>query len=345
MKKIMAVMLSLLACTVLLAGCNTSSESNEEQSLKVYSFSGENEYISVSNGVIILDGKDEICYGGDLKVMSDDFANITTYSTTIYINGSEKETLLSNGVDDQTGETIDVSGNVGQISGDILRDSDADKLTDNLWFELKTTNLNGEESTYRVQLETTEITKEVKNARGGSNSLGARLDKTDKSIARKLNSTPFDSEPKNNSPCYLTSGAVYNALLVKADKTALATKYDSSNIESGTSTLTPYSTVTDKIKSASCTYKTIGDIVIVSATVKMNAVSLGGNSMCPLIDLPYKCISEDNVFCVGISNLGKVFKFAVLKNNTWLQFQTQDKTAYTFADGEQINVICSYKIK
>ena len=186
---------------------------------------------------------------------------------------------------------------------------------------------------------------EIATARDGQNSLGARLDKTDKSIARKLDSMPFDSEPKNNSPCYLTSGAVYNALLVKADKTALATKYDSSNIESGTSKLTPYSTVTDKIKSASCTYKTIGDIVIVSATVKMNAVSLGGNSMCPLIDLPYKCISEDNVFCVGISNLGKLFKFAIPKNNTWLQFSTQDKTAYTFADGEQINVICLYKIK
>ena len=161
MKKIRAVMLSLLACTVLLAGCNTSPESNEEQPLKVYSFSGENEYISVSNGVIILDGKDEICYGGDLKVMSDDFSDITTYSTTIYINGSEKEILLSNGVDDQTGGTIAVSGNIGKISGDILGDSD-DKLTDNLWFELKTTNLSGEENTYQVQLETTEITKEVK---------------------------------------------------------------------------------------------------------------------------------------------------------------------------------------
>lgn len=166
-----------------------------------------------------------------------------------------------------------------------------------------------------------------------------------KRLVEKLDSKPFDSEPKQNSPCYLTSGTVYNALLVKADKTALATKYDSSNIESGTSTLTPYSTVTDKIKSANCTYKTIGDIVIVSATVKMNAVSLGGNSMCPLIDLPYKCTSEDNVFCVGISNLGKLFKFAIPKNNTWLQFSTQDKTAYTFADGEQINVICLYKIK
>ena len=190
-----------------------------------------------------------------------------------------------------------------------------------------------------------EITKEVENARGGRNSLGARLDKTDKSIARKLDSMPFDSEPKNNSPCYLTSGTVYNALLVKADKTALATKYDSSNIESGTSTLTPYSTVANKIKSASCTYKTIGDIVIVSATVKMNAATIGANSTYPLIDLPYKCIAEDNVFCVGISNLGKLFKFAIPKNNTWLQFSTQDKTAYTFADGEQINVICLYKIK
>ena len=49
MKKIMAATLSLLACAVLLAGCNISSENNEEQSLKVYSFSGENEYISVSN--------------------------------------------------------------------------------------------------------------------------------------------------------------------------------------------------------------------------------------------------------------------------------------------------------
>lgn len=135
-----------------------------------------------------------------------------------------------------------------------------------------------------------------------------------------------------------------NERLARMDM-SIGSKYDSANIESGTSKLTPYSTVTNKIKSASCMYKTIGDVVIVSATVKMNAVSLSSNSMCPLIDLPYKCISEDNVFCVGISNLGKLFKFAIPKNNTWLQFSTQDKTAYTFADGEQINVICLYKIK
>ena len=152
--------------------------------------------------------------------------------------------------------------------------------------------------------------------------------------------TNINTNLENNYYTSDTINGIRNSLL-----SAISLKYDSSNIESGTSTLTPYSTVTDKIKSANCTYKTIGDIVIVSATVKMNAATIGANSTYPLIDLPYKCIAEDNVFCVGISNLGKVFKFAVLKNNTWLQFQTQDKTAYTFADGEQINVICLYKIK
>ena len=232
---------------------------------------------------------------------------------------------------------------------------------------------------------------EIATARGGHNSLGARLngidssvsDKADKSTVSQLSARMQTAEKALTGKANATD--VANALKPKEDNSnkvssktditdsstnypsvkylndfyydaneaysseetdkLLATKYDSSNIESGTSTLTPYSTVADKIKSANCTYKTIGDIVIVSATVKMNAVSLSGNNMCPLIDLPYKCISEDNVFCVGISNLGKLFKFAIPKNNTWLQFSTQDKTAYTFADGEQINVICLYKIK
>lgn len=224
---------------------------------------------------------------------------------------------------------------------------------------------------------------EITTARGGQNSLGARLDTVDANLANKADKVSTlagygivnaytktemlnflakkeDNSNKVSSKTDITdSNTNYPSIeyldayyykaneLYSSEETneLLAAKYDSANIESGTSTLTPYSTVTDKIKNASCTYKTIGDVVIVSATVKMNAVSLGGNSMCPLIDLPYKCISEDNVFCVGISNLGKLFKFAIPKNNTWLQFSTQDKTAYTFADGEQINVICLYKIK
>lgn len=68
--------------------------------------------------------------------------------------------LLSNIVDDQTGGTAEVSGRIGQLSGDFLTDSDADRMAEHLWFELKTTNLNGEENRYQMQLEVTEITGE-----------------------------------------------------------------------------------------------------------------------------------------------------------------------------------------
>ena len=188
-----------------------------------------------------------------------------------------------------------------------------------------------------------EITKEVENARGSSNSLGARLDKTDKSIARKLDSMPFDSEPKNNSPCYLTSGAVYNALLVKADKTTLATKYDSSNIELGTATLTPYSTLIDKIKSASCLYEKIGDIVIVNVAVIMNATSLGGTSAISLLNMPFSNKSDVIVHDIGISKNGGMFRGSVTKS-AWLQFTPLNKQAYNFVADEQVNFSLIYKI-
>ena len=188
-----------------------------------------------------------------------------------------------------------------------------------------------------------EITKEVENARGSSNSLGARLDKTDKSIARKLDSMPFDSEPKNNSPCYLTSGTVYNALLVKADKTTLATKYDSSNIELGTATLTPYSTQIDKIKSATCLYEKIGDIVIVNVTVIMNATSLGGTSTIALLNMPFSNKSDVIVHDIGISKNGGMFRGSVNKS-AWLQFTPLNKQAYNFVADEQVNFSLIYKI-
>ena len=68
MKKKIAVILSLFACTILFMGCNVNSNNNADQIVKAYSFNGENEYISISNGVIISNGEEDVCYGGDLKL-------------------------------------------------------------------------------------------------------------------------------------------------------------------------------------------------------------------------------------------------------------------------------------
>lgn len=80
------------------------------------------------------------------------------------------------------------------------------------------------------RLQSTEATlKNKANIADVSNSLAKKADKsttlagygisdaytqeeTNKKLARKLDSMPFDSEPKYNSPCYLTSGTVYNSI-------------------------------------------------------------------------------------------------------------------------------------
>ena len=291
---------------------------------------------------------------------------VTLTDTMLALSGICKmDIVLTEGDEIITAETVCLRVGKSVINDDSKAFPGASSIAE-ITKEVETAR--GNSSTLNARLNGIDSAVTNKAEKSTVSQLSARMQSAEKALTGKANATDVanalkakeDNSNKVSSKTDITDSRVnypsieylndyyYDANEAYSSEETdkfLATKYDSANIESGTSTLTPYSTVTDKIKSASCTYKTIGDVVIVSATVKMNAVSLAGNSMCPLIDLPYKCISEDNVFCVGISNLGKLFKFAIPKNNTWLQFSTQDKTAYTFADNEQINVICLYKIK
>ena len=234
-----------------------------------------------------------------------------------------------------------------------------------------------------------EITKEVENARGGQNSLGARLDgidssvsnKADKSTVSQLSARLQSAEQNLHSKANATD--VANVLKAKEDNSnkvisktditdsstnypsikylndfyydaseaysseetdkLLATKYDSSNIELGTATLTPYSTQIDKIKSATCLYEKIGDIVIVNVTVIMNATSLDGTSSISLLNMPFSNKSDVIVHDIGISKNGGMFRGSVTKS-AWLQFTPLNKQAYNFVADEQVNFSLIYKI-
>ena len=124
---------------------------------------------------------------------------------------------------------------------------------------------------------------------------------------------------------------------------SIGSKYDSSNIELGTATLTPYSTQIDKIKSATCLYEKIGDIVIVNVTVIMNATSLGGTSAISLLNMPFSNKSDVIVHDIGISKNGGMFRGSVTKS-AWLQFTPLNKQAYDFVADEQVNFSLIYKI-
>lgn len=133
-----------------------------------------------------------------------------------------------------------------------------------------------------------------------------------------------------------------NERLTRMDM-SIGSKYDSSNIELGTATLTPYSTLIDKIKSATCLYEKIGDIVIVNVTVIMNATSLGGTSAISLLNMPFSNKSDVIVHDIGISKNGGMFRASVSKS-AWLQFTPLNKQAYNFVADEQVNFSLIYKI-
>ena len=154
------VLVFLAILMLALVGC----EKVEQEQLTVYSFSGENEQLSISNGIIVLNGTEEIFTGGDLKVTDDFFNNITSYSTTFYImSGDKKDVILSNNVVDLTGDTVNVSGDLGQISGDSairrIKIDDTSDLKNILYFELTAKDRDGKENVYQLQLPLSEITK------------------------------------------------------------------------------------------------------------------------------------------------------------------------------------------
>ncbi len=159
----MIKMKALIFMTILMLA-STGCGKTEQEPLRVYSFSGENEQLTVFNGIIVFNGSEEIFSGGDLKAADDSFLDITSYSTTFYtISGNEKNVILSNSVEDMTGGTVNVSGDLGQVSGEsIIRRIKIDDASDwgnTLFFELTTKDKYGTENVYQLQMALTEITK------------------------------------------------------------------------------------------------------------------------------------------------------------------------------------------
>jgi len=109
-----------------------------------------------------LSDAEEVFDGGDLQItQSGVFEEVASYSTTFYmIADGERRIILSNSVVDQTGGTISIEGDLGKGAGDGFiignKVEKIDDLKENLWFELKTTDLNGNEEAYQVQLTLTE---------------------------------------------------------------------------------------------------------------------------------------------------------------------------------------------
>ena len=157
MKKLIA-MVFVFSCMLCLVACNNA----EQEQAAVYSFHGEHDYFTISNGSILFSDTDEVFDGGDLQItQSGGFEAVASYSTTFYTRtDGEQRTILSNSVIDQTGSSVNVGGDLGKASGKGIiigsKVKSIEELKENLWFELKTTDLEGKENVYQIQLTLTD---------------------------------------------------------------------------------------------------------------------------------------------------------------------------------------------
>ena len=164
MKRLLSLLFAVILCIGMLAGCSQNDERKSE-ALTVYSFCGESDQFAVMNGVIVIDADTEVFYGGDLNVIAQEqFADIASYSVKFYtMTNGEKRTIMHNSVVDQTGGSIKITGDLGKMSGENIlignKAENASELMDNLYFELCTTDLTGEQNTYQLQLIVIEVTE------------------------------------------------------------------------------------------------------------------------------------------------------------------------------------------
>ena len=189
-------------------------------------------------------------------------------------------------------------------------------------------------------------------------------------LGQKLNQMPFDEEPKQESPCYLTSGAVYNALLDKANSSDVKTsvkslsnaikskadvnavnalnehleqnaaaingKYDSSNVEVGKGELTPAQAIYDGYE-GSFNYSKIGKTV----TVALNITTLvAGKNYVQFAGLPFMAMTASRLSSiVAYTTANKLVNIRL--DGSWLYINSPGTT---FAEGEKINSIITYII-
>ena len=170
-------------------------------------------------------------------------------------------------------------------------------------------------------------------------------DKTylNKALNNKLIKMPFDTVPAANSPNYVTSGTLYSSVntlnqTIAKNKTAaenaIAAKYDSSNVESGTGSLTPGQAIYDG-NEGSFNYVKNGRVV----TVSVNITKLvADKSYIQMAGLPFPAKNESKFSSIAVYSTTNKLRNIRL-DGSWLYISSPtDK----FTDDEKINFTITY---
>lgn len=160
MKRLLALLLALIYMLALFGCSNSDTENKVSESTGIanrkpsgtYSFSGENEFIKISNGSIMFGETNESFNGGNLEILQPDlFVDVRSYSTTFYTlqNNGKRNDFHSTNVTGVRNGADSINSDIGSSSSNGFR---VINLEQGLWFELKTTDVNGKDNVYLLEL-------------------------------------------------------------------------------------------------------------------------------------------------------------------------------------------------
>lgn len=136
----------VLICLLVLSGCK-----NHE----IYKYAGENEYIKIEDCYLEIYDDSEIFHGGTLKLKDpSQFENIYAFTVRRYIlfdDGTTYSFSSMTNTSDDSSRTLDLDGlklGTGNINRWLLENKNS-----TLCYELKTTDVNGIENVYKVEME------------------------------------------------------------------------------------------------------------------------------------------------------------------------------------------------
>lgn len=168
------MMLSLVGCSQVESAEKLEFQNEEQHEMKndeettVYSFTGENEGLSLDNGVIVLSPTQQILYGGELQNNQEDVSDVLNYSVEFFILSDEgKESLFTYGTGDITEENEGLTREnlivPGITSEEIFKTNIEDNIKNNFYIEVTITKTNGDKQSYQIKLDATEVTQSVNN--------------------------------------------------------------------------------------------------------------------------------------------------------------------------------------
>lgn len=160
--------IALIITNIFFIGIATKYKNKSDiinKSFKVYSVNGENEYLKVTDGIIIESYNKDILEGGRIEYLGVHKENLKFYEIQICVNGNgvdingNEKTLFSTKFKSENYDKHlfsfpgDLKANIGRISGEyITRHYDKKYLLNNMYLKLKLQFENGQKEEYKVKL-------------------------------------------------------------------------------------------------------------------------------------------------------------------------------------------------